>query len=97
LKLHTDIGIGSKHFRAWVGAGSSVRKMLKGVRLRAYDVYGDRGLREFEQGNFERAAGISNTGAILVRPDGVIAWRTRRMSGNLTKQLEEAMVKILCL
>jgi putative polyketide hydroxylase len=77
--------------------GRDVQNMLKGVRLQVYCIGGDGDIWDIEHGSFERAAGISGTGAVLVRPDGVVAWRIRRMFGDVKKELEEVMVKILCL
>lgn len=49
------------------------------------------------KGVFETAAGISPRGAILVRPDGFVAWRQRRHSTNHQSEIERAIRQALCL
>jgi len=49
------------------------------------DIYGD----------FARVRDISETGALLVRPDNVIAWRAQEASDDSAKNLVAAMQKIL--
>ncbi|KEF53437.1 uncharacterized protein A1O9_10412 [Exophiala aquamarina CBS 119918] len=47
-------------------------------------------------GRWESAAGISSTGAILVRPDGFVAWRSWGTPLNIQDKLEEVLTKVLC-
>lgn len=42
-------------------------------------------------GMWESAAGISSTGALLVRPDGFVAWRERRQPADLESRIREVM------
>ncbi|GCE22319.1 FAD-dependent monooxygenase [Dictyobacter kobayashii] len=44
---------------------------------------------------FRSAYGIASTGAVLVRPDGFIAWRTHSMPSHPTQTLEHILRKIL--
>jgi putative polyketide hydroxylase len=39
--------------------------------------------------------GISNDGAILMPPDGFVAWRSKTMSTNPVQQLRKVFVHIL--
>jgi putative polyketide hydroxylase len=50
-----------------------------------------------EKDEFRTAAGISARGALLVRPDGFVAWRERRQAVDFQDRLEMAMKKVLCL
>ncbi|KAG4440534.1 hypothetical protein IFR05_004004 [Cadophora sp. M221] len=88
--------------REWIQAAKKISSHLSGVQveIKAYVIGGD------EDGDyvsvdgkaaFETAAGISSTGVLLVRPDGFVAWRERRMSVGYEERLEEVMWRILCL
>jgi 2-polyprenyl-6-methoxyphenol hydroxylase-like FAD-dependent oxidoreductase len=46
-------------------------------------------------GSFAAAFGLEAGGAVLVRPDGVVAWRTRTMPENLAVALEMAIAAAL--
>ncbi|WP_373323983.1 aromatic-ring hydroxylase C-terminal domain-containing protein [Dictyobacter formicarum] len=46
---------------------------------------------------FQSAYGITTTGAVLVRPDGFIAWRIHILPSDPTQTLEQVLRKILCL
>lgn len=80
---------------AWAVAAGKVLKSLSGVELKAEcvgpysSVVGER--------EWENAAGISSTGVLLVRPDGFVAWRERRIPVEFEKELEEVMRQLLCL
>ena len=41
-------------------------------------------------------AGLSASGALLVRPDGFVAWRAYAQSGSLTETLSQVMRRLLC-
>lgn len=60
--------------KAWRAAAASASRGL-GVRIDAY-VIGGPGLDD--GGDFARAYGIGDDGAVLVRPDGHVAWRSAR-------------------
>lgn len=57
---------------AWASAAAGVSKDLS-VPLSAYRLGSD--LLENDVGEFQKLFGVADTGAILVRPDGHIAWR----------------------
>src|SRR5579875_276407 len=45
---------------------------------------------------FLERTGIETNGALLVRPDGFIAWRSRAAQSSPTEVLESALARILC-
>jgi putative polyketide hydroxylase len=81
---------------SWVEAAGRVSEALKGVEVKAYCVGPNGGLADKER-KWERAAGISSTGALLVRPDGFVAWRERRIPPDCERRFEEVMRQSLCL
>ena len=80
---------------SWVQAAKEVRKSM-GIDLVAHCL-GPREELECAKGVFETAAGISSHGAILVRPDGFVVWRSRRKGSDPAAELEAAMRIALCL
>ena len=48
------------------------------------------------EGNLADAFGIGDGGAILVRPDGFVAWRTRDLPGVPVDQLVAALRQLGC-
>jgi 2-polyprenyl-6-methoxyphenol hydroxylase-like FAD-dependent oxidoreductase len=66
-----------------------------GVRLAAYRVGGEE--LTAPDDSFTEAYGVSRTGAVLVRPDGFVAWRARAASGrpaeSLTAALRTALIR----
>jgi putative polyketide hydroxylase len=46
-------------------------------------------------GRFEELYGVEPDGAVLVRPDGFVGWRTRRAGNAPTEDLERALATIL--
>lgn len=83
---------------SWVEAAANVTERLKGMEIRAH-VVGPKGDGDVvdSKREFEVAAGISSTGALLVRPDGFVAWRERRTPGDCEENLEKIVRQILCL
>ena len=65
--------------------GLSVNLHIIGPGQDYEDVYGD----------FARVRDISETGALLVRPDNIIAWRAQEVSDESAQDLVAAMQKIL--
>ena len=57
---------------AWCDAGQAVRSLLSGRSLEIYRV-GSKELRD-PDGRFNAEFGVTSAGAVLVRPDGTIAW-----------------------
>jgi hypothetical protein len=77
---------------AWLPAASSAAGAL-GVPLDAYVVggeeVGDPG------GAFAAAYGISASGAVLVRPDGFVAWRARDATGASADAVKDLLEELL--
>jgi hypothetical protein len=59
---------------AWRAAAASVSNELR-IRIDSYTI-GGTGLQD--RGGFARAYGLDSDGAVLVRPDGHVAWRSAR-------------------
>ena len=57
-------------------------------------IIGDPGLDD-EQNKLLDAYGITSTGAVLVRPDGYIAWRTSALAADPASIITDAMSRIL--
>jgi putative polyketide hydroxylase len=47
------------------------------------------------EGRFEECYGIGATGAVLVRPDGFVAWRSSGRVNHPPRQLKQAVVSLL--
>ncbi|WP_439873715.1 FAD-dependent oxidoreductase [Bacillus mycoides] len=79
---------------AWTEAANVVLSRL-GVKIKVYQV----GLAGdfIDQGNFFRKLyGIENGGAVVIRPDGFIGWRTENEVVNPGILLEVIMNRLLC-
>jgi putative polyketide hydroxylase len=72
---------------AWCDAAPDAA--VPGVRLASYCV-GGAGLAVAD-GSFTDAYDVSGTGAVLVRPDGFVAWRARAASRRPAKSLAAAL------
>lgn len=57
--------------------------------------FGKSGIRTIPESKFHAALGIEQSGAILVRPDGFVAWKSRNGEANDYKSLYKAMMQIL--
>lgn len=79
--------------QGWCHAASSVAISSK-VDIIAYIAGHDNELRA-PDGQWEYAASISPKGAVLVRPDGFVAWRSWSMPPNVEQKLEEVLKKVL--
>lgn len=51
--------------------------------------------RRDSEGRFEECYGIGATGAVLVRPDGFVAWRSHDSASHPPKQLKQAVISLL--
>ena len=78
---------------AWLTAASSVGKEL-GVEINA-EIIGPEQKFEDPYGDFARIREISETGALLVRPDLIVGWRADAVSTSAEADLREAMTNIL--
>ncbi|GCE10070.1 FAD-dependent monooxygenase [Dictyobacter aurantiacus] len=79
---------------AWCEAAKTVAQ-AQGIALSAYRLGPDADLLDEENAGPTKL-GISSTGAMLVRPDGFVAWRSSTMSMNPVHQLEQVLSHILC-
>lgn len=77
----------------WRPACEAVSQAI-GITLRAYGVGPDGG---FEDVNHDWATkyGVGERGAVLVRPDGIVGWRSPDAVGDPGHVLEQALVRIL--
>jgi 2-polyprenyl-6-methoxyphenol hydroxylase-like FAD-dependent oxidoreductase len=79
---------------AWCEAAPKVSSSV-GVELVAYRV-GPAGDLVSPQGKWESSAWISPKGALLIRPDGFIAWRSWGQPLDLQERLTEVLMQALC-
>ena len=80
---------------SWLEVAKKVSSAL-GIEVAAYCA-GPEGDLVCSKGEFESAAGISSRGAILVRPDDMVAWRERRQPLDYRAKLEQALRQALCI
>ncbi|MFD8691386.1 FAD-dependent monooxygenase [Streptomyces sp. NPDC059651] len=60
----------------------------------AFYVIGDPGLED-ERKEFQEVYGIEASGAVLVRPDGYVAWRGTRLTAEPGQDIDEALAQVL--
>jgi putative polyketide hydroxylase len=77
----------------WAEAAGSVARGFAGLELEAH-VIGCDGLSDRE-GRFAPGYGLSASGAVLVRPDGFVAWRAATMPDDPVRALSSALTSIL--
>jgi hypothetical protein len=77
----------------WVAAATETAQRF-GVRVDAYAI-GSRGGWTDTSRAFGQCYGIESTGAVLVRPDGHVAFRTQRPTADPTHELVVALAHIL--
>ncbi|SDC57870.1 2-polyprenyl-6-methoxyphenol hydroxylase [Bacillus wiedmannii] len=80
--------------RTWAECVQNVSSTL-GINIKFYSV-GLRGDFIAQEDIFSKLYGIENGGAVLIRPDGFIGWRSEKEVVNLDVVLEEVMVNLLC-
>jgi 2-polyprenyl-6-methoxyphenol hydroxylase-like FAD-dependent oxidoreductase len=73
----------------WLERAPVAAAMVPGVALDAYHV--DGGDLVVRDGSFVDAYGVSATGAVLVRPDGFVAWRSRTGSDQPAEAVATAL------
>jgi putative polyketide hydroxylase len=66
-----------------------------GVALAAYRVGAASDLIDLEH-SWQRKIGVSDEGAVLVRPDGFVAWRTSAPSSEPESLLKQVLATVLC-
>ncbi|MCZ4123704.1 FAD-dependent oxidoreductase [Streptomyces sp. H39-S7] len=80
----------------WHGAGLSIAGRT-GIPLACYQVGPDEDhdLVPEEGADWARLHGTENDGAVLVRPDGFIAWRSRTADPNAERTLRDVLEQVL--
>jgi hypothetical protein len=80
-----------RHFVLLTGSeGTAWRRRAVPVRVDMYSVGVDLGDPE---GRFLKTYGISESGAVLVRPDGFVAWRSEAGEGDLAAVLNKILFR----
>jgi 2-polyprenyl-6-methoxyphenol hydroxylase-like FAD-dependent oxidoreductase len=77
----------------WQKAATEVAGSL-GIKLAAYRVGADGDLKDLENG--WQKMGVSAEGAVLVRPDGFVAWRASTLPTSPEASLVQVLATILC-
>jgi putative polyketide hydroxylase len=78
----------------WLKAASDAASTL-GIDLAAYHVGSDGDVQDLEDG-WQAKMGVSPEGAILVRPDGFVAWRSASLVSDPPSRFEQVLRSILC-
>jgi len=84
--------LGGVESNAWCECGEEASKKLR-IDLDVHRVGAD-GLAD-PTTEFQSAFGIDSTGAVLVRPDGFVAWRAKTGDGASAAKMESALSTIL--
>jgi hypothetical protein len=79
---------------AWSKAAVAVAAKLE-IALAAYRIEPDADLLDLENG-WPTRMGVGASGAVLVRPDGFVAWRASVLTSGPAELLEQVLVSILC-
>ena len=77
----------------WCETAKHISSVLDGFKIVTYSL-GPNGNISDPDRKWETAAGISSTGMLLVRPDGFVAWRERKLPANVGKRMEEVIRSI---
>jgi hypothetical protein len=78
--------------RNWTDAGKALA-VAAGIPLKALRIAPDGDLANPDE-SFEKTMGIGAPGALLLRPDGVIGWRTREPHADPRACLGEVMRRL---
>ena len=65
------------------------------IDLAAYGIGPEADLLDVEH-TWQTKMDVSSEGAVLVRPDGFVAWRAHTRASNAESVLEQAFSQILC-
>jgi hypothetical protein len=79
--------------QAWRTAGEHVAQQL-GVPLRCYSI-GRKGNLIDQRDEWPSLYGVGANGAVLVRPDGIVAWRTEAALNDPSSELISVLRRIL--
>ena len=79
---------------AWSEAAAAAAQKL-GIVLAAFRIGADADLIDPEN-NWQAKMGVSSGGAVLVRPDGFVAWRSRSLTTGPASSLGQVLLQILC-
>ncbi|MGH7906235.1 MAG: FAD-dependent monooxygenase, partial [Candidatus Binataceae bacterium] len=74
------------------GARDAAQRL--GLAIESYRIGEQNGLIDVEQ-PFNEAYGVSGSGAVLVRPDGFVAWRSKSSSETPGQTLTEVLTRLL--
>jgi 2-polyprenyl-6-methoxyphenol hydroxylase-like FAD-dependent oxidoreductase len=77
---------------AWTHAARAAADDIKGLTLDAYVIGSD--VRD-ASGQFPTAYGVGESGAVLVRPDGFVAWRAKAISSDPKRTLAGVLRSLL--
>ncbi|MFP3846724.1 aromatic-ring hydroxylase C-terminal domain-containing protein, partial [Priestia filamentosa] len=77
----------------WRTAAEDVASHL-GICIDVYGLGSESNLVEYE-GNWESVYNVSSEGAVLIRPDGFVAWRTKERILHSNEILKQVMTTIL--
>jgi len=78
---------------AWRKVATEVAAKM-GIALASYSIGETADLRDLEQG-WQAKLGMSSTSALLLRPDGFVAWRATTLPTDPESQLEQVFAHIL--
>jgi len=79
---------------AWCDAAHSVAAGL-GIALEAYRI-GSEGDLSDHDGDWSAAYGVTPTGAVVVRPDGTVGWRSKGSYASPARELGRVLLQLLC-
>jgi putative polyketide hydroxylase len=79
---------------AWLAAARTTSQRT-GLAIDTHSVGGAGGWRE-ASGDFTRRYGLDDSGAVVVRPDGHVAFRRPRVTADPERDLDAALARILC-
>ncbi|HEY2418325.1 MAG TPA: FAD-dependent monooxygenase, partial [Steroidobacteraceae bacterium] len=91
LPGHGFVLLAAVEGRDWIAAASALS--AAGIPLTAYRIGAGADLSD-PDGVFEKSVGIAAAGALLLRPDGVIAWRSAGASTDARAMLDEVMRRL---
>jgi putative polyketide hydroxylase len=80
--------------RIWTAAAQGAAAN-SGIHLDAYTV-GSSGDLLDTGGRWCSAYGVTTTGAVLIRPDGFVGWRTKTIDEHPERTLTQALARLLC-